>query len=317
METTSLSVIDDTNTITSLSIPQNQKDLAKKIDQIVKEVSNLPFNTNPFELAIIQSNAISTIEILFTDEAFEVIFKLQNKKLGFLTSSKEGFTKPIVKACVIEALLIGVRVIGNEFNIIEGKCYITKEGFSYLLRTIPELTYDIIQYPPKTIEGVGKQITNKIKYTYKGKTTEREISFIVKENSGMGTDGLNGKAERKVKKWLYNEITGKEVGDGDAAIDIEHEDLNKKRNVEKPKVENKEEVKLSENKNNKVEEAQIINEEPTKCSEKQQIQFDKHISRSISKVDLVKRAKDAYTNCKLELNSFDLTEYNKLMLTLQ
>ena len=39
-----------------------------------------------------------------------------------------------------ETVLRGVRIVGNEFNIISGRPYITKEGFSRLVREWPGLT---------------------------------------------------------------------------------------------------------------------------------------------------------------------------------
>src|SRR5690606_21005193 len=48
-----------------------------------------------------------------------------------------------------------------------------------------------------------------------GQSKERDIDFPIKINQHMGTDAVIGKATRKARAWLYNTITGSEIGDGD------------------------------------------------------------------------------------------------------
>ncbi len=323
-----IAVTNNENTATSLVI-SNQRELAKKIDNVISEVMQLPEQTNGFEKAFVHSSAISKISELLTPEYFKPILELQNKKLGFLTDSKEGYKPETVKDCVIEAVLTGVQVVGNQFNILVGKCYITKEGFTYLLRKIEDLTYDIVQHPPKATEG-GSIVTTTLKYKYKGKDFSRDISFPIKVNSGMGSDGILGKAERKVKKWLYNEITGKEVGDGDT-IDIDHEDLSKKNTnktqaqtqqgkseeKQKPQAQNQPQEKES-NKPEFVEETNSgIDEAIIMVDEKKQGKFDNHIKKSKSKDELGKKSGEVIRSYGLKLENFDLTVYNELLATLQ
>src|SRR5688572_13844840 len=65
---------------------------------------------------------------------------LQNTALGFKTDNAAGYQVEDVRDAVIEATLRGVEVVGNQFNIISGRCYITREGYEHKLRTLKGFT---------------------------------------------------------------------------------------------------------------------------------------------------------------------------------
>lgn len=169
-----------------------------------------------FEKAYMIANAVQELKKTLTPEYMKPIMALQGNKLGFKTDKDQsgGYPEEVVKNCLIEAVLMGVQPFGNQFNIIAGNSYITKEGFGYLLSNYSGLSYEIIPQLPR-INGQSAAVVMKIKWIINGNTKEREIDFPIKTNQFMGTDGVIGKATRKARAWLFNTITGSEISDGD------------------------------------------------------------------------------------------------------
>jgi hypothetical protein len=171
-----------------------------------------------FEKAYLISDAISELKDLLTTDYMRPILQLQGNKLGFKTDKDNtgGYPAEIVKNCLIEAVLTGVQPFGNQFNIIAGNMYVTKEGFGHLLSKIPALSYKIIPELPRIKENnTGAAIVMNVEWTYHGVTKSEKLDIPVKMNAYMGTDAVIGKATRKARCWLFNTINGTEIADGD------------------------------------------------------------------------------------------------------
>ncbi len=190
-----------------------------------------------FEKAYIMSTAISDLKQALTPEYMKPIMSLQGQKLGFKTDqdAKGGYPEEVVKSCLIDAVLIGLEPVGNQFNIISGNMYPTREGLTYLLNNIYGLSYEIIpQLPRINSDKSSAAIVMAISWTIGGEEKKREIEIPVKMNSYMGTDAVIGKAHRKARMWLFNTLNGTDFSDGDvndiearksATIDINHEEI--------------------------------------------------------------------------------------------
>ncbi len=198
--------------------------LPDKLSTVSTELSNtvmsvIGANTiQGFEKAYLIANAVGQLKGLLTKEYMTPIMNLQGHKLGFKTDrdDKGGYTEEVVKNCVIEAVLTGVQPFGNQFNIISSNCYITKEGFGYMLKNIEGLTYEIIPQLPRIDATKGSAaIVMLIKWNTGGQPQERSIDFPIKVNAYMGADAVIGKATRKARAWLYNTIMNTEIADGD------------------------------------------------------------------------------------------------------
>lgn len=194
-------------------------DLAKKLNESVFAVIGSE-NMLGFEKAFLIASAASQLKELLTPEYMKPIMALQGNKLGFKTDQdgKGGYKEEVVKNCLIEAVLTGVQPFGNQFNIIAGNCYITKEGFGYLLNNWKGLDYEIIPGLPRiNSDKTSAAILMKVVWAINGGPQQtRELDIAVKMNSFMGTDGVIGKATRKARAWLHNRVSGVEIGDGDA-----------------------------------------------------------------------------------------------------
>jgi len=125
----------------------------------------------------------------------------------------------------------GVRLIGNEFNILSGGCYLTKEGFDHLLRTYPGLDafpdvtlgvpimqggFALVPFDAAwSLNGAADSIAGRPASSDGGPDTR----IPVKVNSGMGADALLGKATRKAYARIYAKVSRQHVPEGDADSD--------------------------------------------------------------------------------------------------
>lgn len=195
------------------------------ISDVINEqvVQVLETNFNNFQSAFVMSTAIQKIDEVLTTEIMKPILALQGKKIGFKTDKIYGLQ--VVKDCVIEALLNGLQVTGNQFNIIANNMYVTKEGFGHLLKKIKTLRYQI----QHTILGEEKgyvKVSSKITWgdPYNNEAQKQIQIFLVRAGNYATPDSIIGKAERKARKWLYEYLTGKELAEGET-IDIPHSEL--------------------------------------------------------------------------------------------
>ena len=194
-----------------------QSDVAKKLNEKVCSVISAD-GLLGFEKSYLIANAVGELKKYLTPEYMKPIMDLQGNKLGFKTDKDKtgGYPEAIVKNCLIEAVLTGVQPFGNQFNIIADNCYITKEGFGYLLKNIPGLKYELIPSLPRiNADKSSAAIEITLIWEYRGEKRERTLDIPVKMNAYMGTDAVIGKATRKGRAWLFNTISGTEIGDGD------------------------------------------------------------------------------------------------------
>jgi hypothetical protein len=177
------------------------------------------------------------------EPAMPSIIGLMNTPLGFLTdrdpanSGKDGkplspYEPAIVKRCVIEAALRGARWVGNEFNIISKRPYLTKEFFARKVAEIPGLT-DLILQPgvPQSCQN-GALVPFVATWRMDGKPMRLERltaklddgsvfdnRIPVRVNAAMGVDAILGKAERKILAAIFKRLTATEIGPTDDADD--------------------------------------------------------------------------------------------------
>jgi hypothetical protein len=157
------------------------------------------------------------LKALLTPEVMKPILNLQNTSLGFQTDRREGgYPLDTVKECLIDAVLSGVSPVGNEFNIIAGRAYITKNGMLHKLSTVDGLSYTMTPGIPKMAGEGGAAIIMAIDWTFNGKTNHKDLALAVRINKGMGADAIIGKATRKSAAWLYQTVTGQTVDEGEA-----------------------------------------------------------------------------------------------------
>lgn len=174
------------------------------------------------------------------NRAYDHFAPLMGQKLGFVTDKDKegGYDRNTVVKCMTEAVLSGVSLIGNEFNIIANNCYITKNGY---LRKCNDITgiIDLIVMPGipyvQTKNGEAGHTLVPMKATWTiivrddaGTITSKKPFELNKEipirvNSGMQVDAVLGKAHRKMYAAIHGMMTNSQLSIFDANDD--HDDV--------------------------------------------------------------------------------------------
>lgn len=206
-------------------------DTLAAIEQVACECGLQSVAGGKFERAFRLSAGIRRLKDMITKDMMRDIMELQGTSLGFRTDKDTGGGYPpeAVKECLIEAILRGAAPVGNEFNIIAGRCYLTKEFFIRAMRELPGLTDLRLKPGVPAMSNGGALVPYEATWTWYGvaggmqriaeKRADGSIDdcrIPVKVNNGMGIDAILGKAERKMRAAIYALLTGTEWSDGEA-----------------------------------------------------------------------------------------------------
>lgn len=180
------------------------------------------------EAAIRRADAIVAIRDALTDDVMRRFYPLMNTSLGFRTDRpNKRNPKPYevheVRVCMVEALLMGLRLTDNEWNIISDRCYVTREGFTRLLKEHHGLT-DLKISPgiPSGDPSRGVVIPYSCVWRLDGVEQTLTASIPVRGGEYSTIDQLLGKGDRKIKARIWAKVTGSEVSaDGEVEIDVD------------------------------------------------------------------------------------------------
>jgi hypothetical protein len=213
-------------------VRQTEVDIAQ-LDRIDKRLANYRSEEASYGELM---KAVARAELIYAlADALEpfmpTFMKLKNSKLGFLTDEggrQESFTYSLdkVRDCIVDALLMGLHPIGNEFNIIGGNMYATKDGLWRLCNQLPKLS-DLQTFcdPPAYDAGARKVVVVAwAKYLIDGEEKIINHKIPIRINKGMGDDAIIGKATRKILERVYKTETGRLIASSDLDDDGEDEE---------------------------------------------------------------------------------------------
>lgn len=208
------------NTKQEIKLSASESKLAETLDNLTQSGLACADMTNSFAKAFTVARCVSELKQALSPQVMQPIMDLQGTPLGFRTDRDKngGYDLNTVKEVLIEAAMAGLMPCGNQFNIIGGRMYPTKEGFTYLLAQVPNLSYTINQGVPVNKNGgaiVHTEILWSREATGFSKPCRKVLDIPVRVNNGMGVDAILGKADRKAKCWLYNNVTGRTLNDGE------------------------------------------------------------------------------------------------------
>lgn len=196
----------------------------EKFEVALRDASAIDI-VNNFGAAFNAARVITLLREALTDEVMARVFMpLMNTKVGFRTDrdgkpDKNGRTKPLydvptVRDAIIDAAIIRLLPTGNQFNIISGTMYPTKEGYTVLLKKIGA-KYVIDVQQDRSQNPAFAEFPCKITYSYNGEKNCLTINATVRRDQYSSNDQLRGKAERRAKKALYEYLTGTDYGEAD------------------------------------------------------------------------------------------------------
>lgn len=197
----------------------------QKFEMACKSAEGLT-TLNNFGAAFQAVSVVSLLREALTDEVMNSVFMpLMNTKIGFLTDrdpkrpSKSGgpimpYSTDVVRDCIIDAVTNGLLPTANQFNIIAGRMYPTKEGYTSLLKKLG-CKYFIEKGFDKSQDTRFAEIQCKISYEYQGAKNSFNYTATIKKDAYSSPDQISGKAERRAKKVLFEYLTGCDLGDAD------------------------------------------------------------------------------------------------------
>lgn len=205
-----------TQQLVTLSDAQNR--LAEQLDLLAESGLACRDLKAGFSKALLTAVCVDRLKAALTEQVMQPIMALQDSALGFRTDKEKqgGYPLPVVKEALINAVMVGLLPCGNQWNIIDGRMYVTKEGFTYLLDQAG-VKYTIDQAVPVMKNG-GAIVHTEVAWSdpVTGSKGSKVLEIPVRVNAGMGTDAILGKADRKAKCWLYNNLTHSTLADGEA-----------------------------------------------------------------------------------------------------
>jgi hypothetical protein len=212
--------------------------------------------------AIVLASGVAQLRAVMTDDLVRTVFMpLQGTTLGFLTDKDQrpkdagpdwrpGYPVHVVREVMIEAMISGVRPIGNELNIISSRMYVAKNGLQRMVMTHPGVT-DMVITPgvPHMVGPEGALVPMRATWKLNGVPQVIAREFVkrpdgvvsdtripIRVNRSMGTDAILGKAMRKIFKAIYDRLVGNNsltIDDGDA-IDTVGETMSSDPSTQSP-----------------------------------------------------------------------------------
>jgi len=213
--------------------PQSAAELERVLIQTEEDLAALRAridDSHPgLSRAVATSTALQRARKLVTQKFLDdYVMPLMNSPLGFMTdkTGAKGNTdlyRPgdLVEP-VVEALIRGFNIAGNEMNVISGRFYGAQNGYRRLVREIPGLT-DLEEIPGSPVAENGNTSVRFIvrckingkEWFLKNEKGEPGRKFTIRVNAGMGPDAILGKAARKALKAAYEELTGTKITESD------------------------------------------------------------------------------------------------------
>ncbi len=230
----------DTNNSLVLTREQKNMELGNNLEALSTEIQRAWMVQGNFTRAIAYGMAVANLREALDEKVMKALLKLKNSKLGFRTDEtvNQPYPMQLVRDCIIDAATLGLQCVGNQFNIIGGNMYVTKEGFTFLLRQLSaqgalrdmKFIYHPAEISESSTMGTARngeqyqkveregRVMVEVSCVYQGKAISEQLEFVIRVNKGMSQDAVLGKAERKAKAWLYNYLTDQAISDGEAEV---------------------------------------------------------------------------------------------------
>lgn len=214
----------------TLALRVKEEDLVA-LENLATECAQLATKeVTPFRRTFLMAAGMAKLRSLITREMMHDVMCLQGSSLGFRTDkdTEGGYEMEVVKEVAIEATLRGLRLVGNEINIIASRMYAAKDGLKRLVREWPGLT-NLRLRPgiPATSQGytvVPIVATWKMHGKDQVEDCTGDNAIPIRVNREQIVDAIIGKAIRKMYARIYDRLTGQPNGlieAEDEAIEVE------------------------------------------------------------------------------------------------
>jgi hypothetical protein len=217
-------------TTSSALMPKASEEKLDIVDKMLAEFHSqiIRVDLGKLRKAKLLARARRLLDDHIDEEFLDDMMGLMNTQDGFKTDrnpdqyDRNGkrhtpYDRGTVKKCLIVALLAGAEPTGNEFNIIAGNCYFTKEFTTRAIRSFPGLTNfvyqigDIAKFGEKAakIEGYASYKVHGVSYEVVCRKTEvMDLRLVVNCYSNSSPDELRGRAEAKLFRQVLSRLYG-------------------------------------------------------------------------------------------------------------
>lgn len=211
----------------ALALSEQESQLAVMLDGLAATGLQCRDMGNTFKKALLSARCMEEFRKALTPAVMKPIMALQGSPIGFRTDKDKqgGYPEEVVKVALISAAMMGLMPVGNQFNIISDRAYVTKEGVQFLLSGISGLLYDVDLDVPRMSNGNALVHARVVWSINGGEKLSFEKDYPVRVNAGQGADAVLGKAMRKACVGLYNKITKANLADGDASDEVPMKDV--------------------------------------------------------------------------------------------
>jgi hypothetical protein len=191
-----------------------------------REFASQLAQTDDFLRPVVVAQALNELRKAIDADSLAILRSMENTPLGFRTDRADGYAEHVLRDCMIQAMLDGLSFAGNQWNIIAGNYYVTKEGWTQKLMRLGAtgiVPFASLPDDCDVVEGTPNERGSK-KYTVKmgayaecwlsgekftshmraadGYDTRRMISAYGKDLA-EAMSGIAGKAEATALKKLY------------------------------------------------------------------------------------------------------------------
>lgn len=200
-----------------------------ELDELFEQYEGAATRTDLTPGARTMVSAIALLEVrqaLLKPAMLRILRALEGAPIGFKTDNRRYSDATLVDACT-EAILRGLPLLGNHFNILIDRFYCTKEGFGHLVSGLAKysMSFEVDKISPAHREA-GGHVKVKVSGIYarrtaNGETSEKEklittYNVRMTKKNPVAEENAEGKARRKWLRDVYAILTGIELGEADA-----------------------------------------------------------------------------------------------------
>lgn len=199
-----------------------------ELDNLFEQYEGAATRTDLSPGARTMVSAIALLEVrqaLLKSAMLRILRALEGSPIGFRTDKRRYSDATLVDACT-EAILRGLPLLGNHFNILVERFYCTKEGFGYLVSKLAKfsMSFEVDKISTSHREA-GGHVKVKVsgiyaRRTLNGETADKEkltttYNVRMTKKNPVAEENAEGKARRKWLRDVYAILTGIELGEAD------------------------------------------------------------------------------------------------------
>ena len=167
------------------------------------------------------AKAMHALNDLVDNNVLAMLRQLEGDADGFLAD--KAYDDQTLKRVYVQASIRGLAPMGNEWNIIGGKLYVTQNGWQRLIDELGTVSELVTTPGDVEVKGEVAKVEFAANWLYEGeyytrkwvKSENFDGRISVRHNRGATVDAAIGKALARVLRAIHREATGVNTGEQD------------------------------------------------------------------------------------------------------